>query len=244
MKNNKRNIQVCFSPELFKFFSDRKSLVVVVDVLRATSSICTALNEGVKSVKPVEHIFEALEYKGDSNYILAAERNGKIVKGFKQGNSPMIYKKNDVKGKRVVLTTTNGTKSIELAKKDHEVIIGAFVNLKAVANWILNCNKNVIVLCAGWQNKFNFEDSLFAGSLVNELLNSGDFQSRCDSALASKDLYIKAKDNMYEYLSVSSHRYRMRNMGIEEDIKYCLQRNIIDIVPVLENDSLVIGKQQ
>ena len=243
MKNKKRTIKVCFSPALFEHFSDRKSLVVVVDVLRATSSICTALQHGVEFVKPVKHIFEALEYKDDSNYILAAERNGQIVKGFKYGNSPMIYLKENVKGKKVVITTTNGTKSIELAKKDHEVIIGGFVNLKAVSKWILNTNKNVIVLCAGWQDKFNFEDSLFAGSLVDVLINSGEFETICDSSLAAKELYSKAKKNMYEFLSKSSHRYRMRNMGIEEDIKYCLTLNNISVVPVLKEDVLVIGNQ-
>lgn len=242
MSEKKRNIKVCFTPALFSKFSDRRSIVIVVDVLRATSCICTALAKGVISVKPVEHIFEMLDIKNNSDYILAAERNGKIVKGFKYGNSPLMYSRDEMKGKKVILTTTNGTKSIELAKKDHTVIVGAFINLHAVTQWVLKKNKDVIVMCAGWQDRFNLEDSLFAGALVESLMENEKFDVKCDSALAARSLYNLAKNDMYSFLSNSSHRHRMKDMGIEEDVRYCLTLNKVNIVPILKEDVLVIDE--
>ena len=111
----KRNIQVCMTPKLFSLYADKKSIVVVVDVLRATSSMCIAFEKGVKRMIPVSTVEEALEYRNsDEDYILAAERNGKPVKSFDFGNSPQVYLDMDVKGRTVVMTTTNGTKAINI----------------------------------------------------------------------------------------------------------------------------------
>ena len=123
------NIKVCLSPSLFPIYSDRKSVVVVVDVLRATSAICTALDLGVKSIMPVSTIEDALDYKGNDEYIIAAERNGKIVRGFDLGNSPTEYSNHNLEGKKMVLTTTNGTKAINIAKQDH-LVVTRLVNIK------------------------------------------------------------------------------------------------------------------
>ena len=125
------NIKVCLSPSLFPIYSDRKCVVVVVDVLRATSAICTALDLGVKSIIPVSTIEDALDYKGNDEYIIAAERNGKIVRGFDLGNSPTEYSNHNLEGKKMVLTTTNGTKAINIAKQYHLVVTGSFLNLNA-----------------------------------------------------------------------------------------------------------------
>ena len=120
------NIKVCLTPSLFPIYSDRESIVVVVDILRATSAICTALDLGVKSITPVSTIEDALEYKDREEYVLAAERNGKIVRGFDLGNSPTDYFNHPLKGKKMVLTTTNGTKAINMAKQDHLLLAGSF----------------------------------------------------------------------------------------------------------------------
>ena len=159
----KRQIKVCLTPALFPLYADRKSIVVVVDVLRATSAMCTAFHNGVKKIIPVSTVEEALELKDASNHILAAERNGKQVRGFDFGNSPLQYQDNDVKGKTLVMTTTNGTKAINIAKRDHQVVIGSFLNINALVNWLSKQQKNVVILCAGWKNDFCFEDALFAG---------------------------------------------------------------------------------
>lgn len=170
----KRNLQVCLTPKLFNLYADKKSIVVVVDVLRATSTMCIAFENGVDRIIPVSKVEEALEYRSSGeNFILAAERNGKPVKSFDFGNSPQSYVNMDVEGRTVVMTTTNGTKSINMAKKDHKVVIGSFLNLQAIAEWLISRDEDVIIFCAGWKDKFNLEDTLFAGAL-SELL----FQDR------------------------------------------------------------------
>lgn len=128
----KNSIKVCLTPALFDLYSDRKSIVIVVDILRATSAMCIAVEKGVKKIIPVSTLEEALDFKGKDNHILAAERNGKIVPGFDFGNSPLRYLKEDINGKNLVVTTTNGTKAINIAKRDHNVVIGSFLNIKAL----------------------------------------------------------------------------------------------------------------
>ena len=128
-------IKVCLSPSLFPIYSDRKSIVVVVDILRATSAICTALDLGVKSIIPVSTIEDALDLKDCDNHILAAERNGKVVRGFDIGNSPTDYLNKDFQDKKMVLTTTNGTRAINIAKRDHQVVIGSFLNIDALTGY-------------------------------------------------------------------------------------------------------------
>ena len=167
------SIKVCLTPSLFPIYSDRKSIVVIVDVLRATSAICTALDLGVQSIIPVSTIEEALDFKDkQGRYILAAERNGKIVRGFDLGNSPTEYRKEHLEGRDMVLTTTNGTRAINIAKLDHDIVIGSFLNLSVLTNYLINQDNSIIILCAGWKNDFCLEDTLFAGALSETLLKS------------------------------------------------------------------------
>ena len=153
----KNKVRVCLTPDLFHLYADRKSIVVVTDVLRATTTMCFALGSNISKVKPVMTVEEALEHKGDDSFILAAERGGKIVNGFDYGNSPQPFMNADHKGKNMVVTTTNGTRMINIAKKDHEVAIGAFVNLKAITKWATQQNKDIIICCSGWKGKFCLE---------------------------------------------------------------------------------------
>ncbi len=177
------------TPALFDLYADKKSIVVVVDVLRATSSMCIAFEQGVVKIIPVSTVEEALEYRNNGlDYILAAERNGAPVKSFDFGNSPQVYIDMDVKGRTVVMTTTNGTKSISIAKKDHDVAIGSLLNLDAIAKWLIAQDRDVIVFCAGWKDKFNLEDTLFAGALSEQLIESGLYDGSCDAVQASQVL--------------------------------------------------------
>lgn len=238
--NQKKNrVQVCYSPALFPLYADRESIVVVADVLRATSSMCYAFEKGVRKMIPVSTVEEALEFKNHQDHIIAAERNGKIVEGFDFGNSPQTYDNVDVEGKVIVMTTTNGTKTISIAKKDHKVIVGSFLNLDAVSNYLIEQGKNVILVCAGWKNKFNLEDTLFCGAVVEQLLDSGHYTSECDSAYGAKELYKSSKDDLYAFLEVSSHRKRLQNLNIDSDVKFCLQKNITSHVPLLQGNHLV-----
>jgi len=237
----KRNIQVCMTPKLFSLYADKKSIVVVVDVLRATSSMCIAFEKGVKRMIPVSKVEEALEYRNtDEDYILAAERNGKPVKSFDFGNSPQVYLDMDVKGKTVVMTTTNGTKAINIAKKDHEVIVGSFLNLDAITQWLKERDRDVIIFCAGWKDKFNLEDTLFAGALVSSLLETHLYNDACDAAQAAKFLWDRSKDDLYGFLENSSHRNRLAKLNIDSDIHFCLKLNQTKKIPVLKGDFLVV----
>ena len=236
---SKSNISVCFTPDQFEKYADEKSTVVIVDLLRATSVISTAFENGINSVIPVQTLKEALEYKDKEGYILAAERNTKPVEGFAYGNSPYHYINSGIKGKTLVLTTTNGTKAIHLAKK-HKVITASFINIDAVAKYLIEANNNVIILCSGWKNLFNLEDPIFAGVLSSLLLNSGNFKSNCDALLAAQQLYANAKDDIFLFLNNSSYRKRNNSEQVIKDTKFCLSPTIkSNIVPLFVNGKLI-----
>ena len=235
-----KNISVCFTADQFEKYADGKSTVVVVDVLRATSVISTAFMEGVEAVIPVQTLDEALSYKGKEGYIVAAERNAKPIEGFDFGNSPFHYINADVAGEILVLTTTNGTKAIHNAR-EHKVITASYLNIDAVANHLIEEHNDVIILCSGWKGVFNLEDPIFAGSLAELLLASGKYKSNCDSLFASMQLLKNSNGDLFNYLSDSSHRRRLKSLNMEDDTRFCLSPPIKSaIIPILKGDKLVI----
>lgn len=202
----------------------------------------TAFHHGAKSFIPVSTIEEALEYKG-KGFLAGGERNGEVVNGFEFGNSPFSYQSEKIKGQEIVLTTTNGTKAINIASASaHTVLIGSFLNLQALADHIKGQGRDVVIFCAGWKDRFNMEDSLFAGALTNLLLTSGKFYSDCDSANASSLVYRTGRRNLMTFLKDCSHRKRLAHLNLEKDVKYCLQRDITDVIPVLKGGKLVLLK--
>tara|TARA_B100000927_G_scaffold86281_1_gene69503 strand:- start:12 stop:728 length:717 start_codon:yes stop_codon:yes gene_type:complete len=235
---SKPRVEVCFTPNLFPLHIEDFQVVVVIDVLRATSAICTAFHHGVKKIIPVSKLEEAIEYK-EKGYIVAAERKGKIVPGFDYGNSPFTYMNQNLKNKTLVLTTTNGTRAINTAKNVESLIIGSIINLNAVCNHLIELKKNVLLLCSGWQNKFCLEDTICAGAITDQLLKSGDFLIENDSSIASKYLFLSAKDNYFGYLKASSHRKRLKKLNLNQDIKYCLTPNQTNVVPRREKNYLI-----
>lgn len=235
-------VEVCFSPLLFEEFAKPNSIVVVVDVFRATSAIVTAFQHGAKSFIPVSTIEEARELAAQG-FLAGGERNGEVVEGFEFGNSPFSYMNDKIKGREIALTTTNGTRAINIASSAADtLLIGSFLNLQALADYIQKQEKDVIIFCAGWKNRFNMEDSLFAGALTNLLLNSGKFYSDCDSANASSLVYRTGRKNLITFLKSCSHRKRLSHLNLEKDVKYCLQRDITDVIPVLKEGKLVVHK--
>jgi 2-phosphosulfolactate phosphatase len=231
-----KNIQVCLTPALLPLYDLTNSIVVVIDIFRATSSICYGIENGAEAIIPVATVEECRNH--GSNCLLAAERDGKVVDGFDFGNSPFSYTAEKVKGKTIVLTTTNGTHAIDESKKTaYQVIIGSFLNLDAVCNYLKSQTQDVLLLCAGWKNKFNLEDTLFAGAVVHQLKFDDYFLD--DSSTAAEDLYLLAKDNLQTYTAKTSHSERLKKLGIEEDIKFCLNVNIVKSIPVLLGDRLV-----
>lgn len=230
-------VDVCFSPTMFDLYHAKDSIVVVIDVLRATSSICVAFEYGVRSIIPVATIEVAYEYK-KKGYLAGAERHGEKVEGFDFGNSPFSYMDEKIKGKDIVLTTTNGTRAIHAAKDAGQVVIGSFLNQDVLAEWLMEQQRDVIILCAGWKGSFNLEDTLFAGALVYKLRTEFDFSFGRDSCIAAEYLYLLAKNDLFKFLSGSSHRKRLKKLGIEKDVEYCLTPNQTHVIPVLQNDAL------
>ncbi len=236
--DSRKHIEVCFTPGEYEYFKDEYDIVVVIDVLRATSAICSAFHNGVGSMIPVSTIEEAREYKA-KGYLVGAERKGQIVEGFDFGNSPYSYMNPDLKGKELVLTTTNGTKALNIAKDAETVVVGSLLNLKALCEWLEAQHKNTLCLCSGWQDKFNLEDTICAGAISEYLLGTGKFKADEDSSIAAKYLYLSAWDNYMGYLKASSHRRRLKNLNLNEDIKYCLTPNVTDVIPILKDGKLV-----
>ena len=235
-----KSIEVCLTPALLDLYSIEDRIVVVIDVLRATSSMVYGIDNGASAIIPVAQVEDCLNYT-NKGFLLAAERNGEVVEGYDFGNSPFSYAREKVNGKTIVLTTTNGTKALHLARKRaHQVVIGSFLNLEALCNWLRVQDKGVLLLCAGWKDKFNLEDTLFAGAVVRELRK--DFTHFDDSCVAAEDLYDLAKDDLRSYLHKSSHSHRLAELNIEEDVKFCLQLNICQAIPVLIGDALVALK--
>jgi 2-phosphosulfolactate phosphatase len=197
------------------------------------------MHHGVKSIIPIASLEEAFSYK-KKGFIVAAEREGEIVEGFKFGNSPYAYMDPAFKGKTIVMTTTNGTKTINVAKKDSKtIVVGSFLNMDVLSNWLIKQDKNTLLLCSGWKDKFNLEDTLCAGAIAEMMLDSLKFESHEDSSIAAKYLFISAKSNYLGYLKSSSHRRRLKKLNLNKDIIYCLTPNQTPVIPILKNDTIV-----
>jgi 2-phosphosulfolactate phosphatase len=232
-----KRLEVCLTPALLDLYAIEDSIVVVIDILRATSSIVYGIDNGASAIIPVAQVEDCLKYT-DQGYLLAAERNGEVVPGYDFGNSPFSYTAEKVGGKTVVLTTTNGTKALHLANaRAHQVVIGSFLNLEAICAWLKRQDKSILLLCAGWKDNFNLEDTLFAGAVVTELRK--EFNHFDDASVAAEDLYQLAKSDLKAYINKSSHSHRLAALNIEEDVKFCLQFNICQAIPVLIEERLV-----
>jgi 2-phosphosulfolactate phosphatase len=231
-------IEVCFSPLSLPLHQDEHEVVVMVDVLRASSAICTAFQYGLDRIVPLETLEEAHAYRQDG-YIVAAERKGQVVEGFDLGNSPFHYMDEKLRGKTVAMTTTNGTRAIRAVDEDKTLFVGSLLNLSALCKTLGELQKNTLILCAGWQDRFNLEDSICAGAITADLLLEKGFVSHHDSSIASKYIYLSARSNYFGFLRSSSHRRRLKALDLNEDIKYCLSTDRTDMVPVYRDGALI-----
>jgi 2-phosphosulfolactate phosphatase len=215
---------------------------VVIDVLRATSTIATALYNGAREVIPVDTVERCIQLGRELECITAGERDGQVAPGLQYGNSSFEYPRNFIEGKTLVLTTTNGTKLLHmaLAKGATEIITGSFLNLSAVCDHLKHANKNVILGCAGWKDRVNMEDSLFAGAVVSQVKEY--FSINCDSSRMAENLYHMAGGNLFEFMKQNdaSHYHRLINFGLEKDIRHCLTPDQANVLPEYYNGKLVL----
>ena len=232
-----RTIDVCLSPPLLPLHDISEKTVVVVDILRATSSMVTAFAHGMSRIRPVAHIDECLELQRQG-YLTAGERDGIKITEFDFGNSPLDYRQTSFEGKSLAMTTTNGTLAIEQSKAASQLVIGAFLNVSAVADFLKQQIHDVLVVCAGWKGHVNLEDTLFAGALLDSV--SPQIQAGSDAALMAKTIYHEAQPDCLAFLSQSSHVQRLTNMGLMGDIAFCLQQDTYSLVPQLQGSDLVV----
>jgi 2-phosphosulfolactate phosphatase len=229
-----KKIDVCLSPDLMHLYKTDDRTVVVVDILRATSCMTTAFAHGIQSITPFAILEECRAMKG-KGYFTSGERDGKKVEGFDFGNSPFEYMSEKLKGQMIAYTTTNGTQAIAKSMDAKEIVIGSFLNLSALANHLQRGSDDILIVCAGWKGRFNLEDTLFAGALIEAL--QGRVALECDAPQASVHLYRLAKSNMFDFLKEASHVKRLADLSIYEDIKFCLTIDKYDVVPILKNRS-------
>lgn len=226
--NNKPTFEVILTPALLPLYDLKGKTAVVIDILRATSSMCVALQYGVRQIIPVSRVEDAMMHR-KSGIKAAAERDGQKVEGFDFGNSPHDFMQDELRGESLVMTTTNGTKAIQLSNNASNIYIGSFLNLQALADRLIFENRPIVAVCAGWKDKFNLEDTIFAGALASSV--SSAFDMNDDATIAAQSLWNVAKENLFEFINQASHAQRFERLGIENDIKFCLQQNIVDFVP-------------
>jgi 2-phosphosulfolactate phosphatase len=232
-------LEVCFSPALLHLYDTKNTIVVIIDIFRATSTIVTALDNGANSIIPVASVEECIALgKAIPNSITAGERDGKVAQGLQNGNSPLEYPKEFITNKKLILTTTNGTRLLHMVKESHAIVIGSFLNLQAICNYLVRQNKNVLLGCAAWKDRVNIEDALFAGAVVNNIKQH--FSLNCDSARMANHLYVSSQGKLLDFLKDSSHYKRLSGFGLQKDMEYCTTPNQHPIVPVLVDKELVI----
>jgi 2-phosphosulfolactate phosphatase len=234
----KHKLEVCLSPALLHLYDTNNCNVVIIDIFRATSTITAALHNGAACVIPVATVEECIAIGNQTpNSITAGERDGKVATGLAYGNSPFEYPVDFINGKTLVLTTTNGTKLLHMVKGAANIVIGSFLNLDAVIDFLKKDDKPVILGCAAWKDRFNLEDTLFAGAVASALQQ--DFNINCDSARAAIHLHEASKGEYLAFLKNSSHYNRLSGYGLIKDLEYCTSTNLHPIVPILQGDQLV-----
>ena len=242
MPDLKPLLHTCVSPALLNLYDAAQATVVIIDVLRATSTMATALFNGARYIIPVDSVAKCIELGRQINCVTAGERDGKIAEGLLHGNSPFEYSRDFIENKILVLTTTNGTRLLHMAleKGAREIVTGSFSNLSAVSNYLANQKNDVILACAAWKDRVNIEDLLFAGALVERVKDH--FSIPCDSSHIAKTLYNKASGDLFGFMQSNhaSHYTRLMDYGLEKDIRYCLQPDQANVLPIYENGKLQV----
>lgn len=234
------SLEVCLSPALLHLHDVKGKIVVIIDVLRATSTICTALYNGATRVIPVATVPECIAIGTELGAITAGERDGKVAEGLEHGNSPFEYSRAFIGGKTLVLTTTNGTKLLHMAKDADQIITGSFPNLSAVCDYLVAQKRPVILGCAAWKDKVNLEDTLFAGAVISRIKEH--FSINDDAALTAEMLYSANQDRIQELMTQASHYKRLAKFGLQKDIEYCLTPDVANVLPIYKDGELVIVK--
>jgi 2-phosphosulfolactate phosphatase len=229
-----KSVEVCLSPVLFPHILAKDEFtVVLVDILRATTTICTAVANGVEAIIPVATHEEARQLKA-KGFLVATEKDGVQLDFADFGNSAFSFTADRIAGETLVYCTTNGTRALQIAKGASGIAIGAFINISALTEWVTDQRRDVVILCSGWKNRFCLEDTLFAGALAARLLETDRFHTECDSAQASMDLWSLARGDLLGYIEKAAHRHRLKRLGLDDVIPYSFTCDLVQVVPVFD----------
>lgn len=235
-------IDIIISADDIKDSKIENKIVIVIDMFRATSVITTALSNGCKEVIPFLTIEETKEYADNLNrnqYILGGERNAVKIEGFDLSNSPLEYTKEVVKDKSVLMTTTNGTRTLTECGAAKRIFIAAMINAKAVAEKLTEINEDVVIVNAGTNGNFSMDDYICSGYIINEILNIRKNVELTDIAKTANMIYENNTD-IISYVKEATHYSVMRSLGLDNDIEYCIKKDIIDIVPEYKDGKINI----
>lgn len=231
-----RSIDVFFSAQTFQENDLRNKTVVVIDVLRATSTIVTALMNGARGVISVADMGEASKISQNldsENHLLCGEKDGEKIEGYNLGNSPLEYTREQVEGKTLIFNTTNGTKAVKKAMGSSDVVIGAFLNLSAVSGYLESSQNDIILLCAGWKGRLALEDTLLAGAIIYKLYGGSLPDTAPDGAKVAFGLFEKYGNDIESVILQSNHAVRLANIVENDDVSYCCKIDLCDFVPAL-----------
>lgn len=217
----------------------RRDVIIVIDVLRCTSTIITALTNGAQAVIPAETLKEAREIrKMNPTYLLAGERRGLKPRGFDLGNSPLEFTREKVEGRHIILTTTSGTRALKRSEGARWVLVGALLNARSAAHEALRLAKderlNITLLTSGRKGEFSLEDFICAGAIAEELkrMNGTKFS---DAATAANLTYLTAKDELLNTVQGGEHAQYLTAIGLKGDVEFCCQLNQYEAVPIYRN---------
>jgi 2-phosphosulfolactate phosphatase len=234
-------IDVFSSAHSFKEEDIRDKTVVMIDVLRASSTMVTALQNGAKGVIAVEDMDEASKISHNldaESFLMSGEKNGVTIEGYDLGNSPLEHTGEVVKGKTIILNTTNGTKAIRRCSLADQIIVGSFLNLNAIVDYLQNLDDEVLLVCAGWRGRLSLEDILCAGNIIYELCGGNLPTEARDGAKVAFGLYEKFGDDIENSIKSSNYAVRLHDIVSKEDLEYCCQRSNTDILPAL-NEGII-----
>lgn len=217
-------------------------VVVVIDMFRATSVIITALNNGCREVIPYLTIEETLEHANKlrrEEYVLGGERRAVKIEGFDLSNSPLEYSSEKVENKIILMTTTNGTRTLTKSSTAKRVLIGAMINAKTVAERLIQINEDVVIINAGTNGNFSMDDYICSGYIINEMLKKDENLVLTDIAKTANMIY-EAHEDILSYVKKASHYSVMKALNLDEDIEYCIQKSIVKEVPEYFGDKITL----
>lgn len=217
--------------------------VIVIDVLRASSTIATALSNGARAVVPVADMAEAGKIATNldqASYLMGGERGGVKIEGYHLGNSPLEYSQEAIADRTIIFNTTNGTGSIRKAKAAKHLVVGCFLNASPVVAFAQEKGLDVVIVCAGWYNRISLEDTLCAGLLLHQLWEGQEPPAVTDTAHIAFTQYHHDQHDMQAALRRCNHAQRLSNLGFDADVDYCIQLDALPTLPYYDDNSLVL----